>query len=397
MDELLFVFLGSALGIITGFVPGIHVNTAALLAVSVAEKGNVNILILIVSMSIVHSFVDFIPSILLGAPEADNFLSVLPGHRLFLKGKAHYAIKLTIVGGLIGGIISLIAAPFYVLFILKFVEIIYLLIPFLLVLVLVLMILSERHLKNKLLAIIIIALSGILGVIVLRNFVVVENPLFPLITGFFGASTLIYSALMEKQKIIRQKVEFSRFNKEDSIKGSILGALGGGIVSLFPSVGPSQAAFIIRKIAGKIKTTKYLIVLGGINTSNMLFSFFVLYAIGKARTGSAAAIRQLMQLNESHLLLIGLTSLIAIGIGALATDLISRKALNGINKINYRSLNVLTLIFLFILTVLFSGFIGLLVMVASLGVGLIVITGKIKRTHSMAFLMIPTLLFYLGL
>ena len=42
------------------------------------------LIIFIVAMSITQSFVDFIPSIYLGAPDEDTVLSTMPGHNLFL-------------------------------------------------------------------------------------------------------------------------------------------------------------------------------------------------------------------------------------------------------------------------------------------------------------------------
>ena len=110
---ILFVLAGCVLGTITGLVPGIHVNTIAVVALELFRTGRFELVALIVSMSIVHSFVDFIPSILLAVPGEDNLMSVLPGHRFFLKGAGHYAVTLTVWGGIVGGVMALAVSPIF--------------------------------------------------------------------------------------------------------------------------------------------------------------------------------------------------------------------------------------------------------------------------------------------
>ena len=93
------VLLGIFAGIITGLIPGIHINLISLLLVSLSGYflGFTHPLILgvfIISMAVTHTFLDIIPSIFLGAPDADTALAVLPGHRLLLKGMGYEAVKI---------------------------------------------------------------------------------------------------------------------------------------------------------------------------------------------------------------------------------------------------------------------------------------------------------------
>ncbi|RLG59449.1 MAG: hypothetical protein DRN95_02035 [Candidatus Hydrothermarchaeota archaeon] len=99
----MLICIGVGFGTLTGLVPGLHVNTLVVMLLSLLPSLSIDkysAVALIIAMSITHSFVDYIPSILLGAPEEDSVLSVLPGHRLLLKGKGYKAIKLTVVGGI---------------------------------------------------------------------------------------------------------------------------------------------------------------------------------------------------------------------------------------------------------------------------------------------------------
>ncbi len=125
---------GAALGTFTGLAPGIHVNTLALIMLvsypGIADSigltcgafglgiSHVPLLVccIIISASVVHSFVDFIPSVFLGAPDEDTALSVLPGHRLLLSGKGLEAVACAAKGSLAGACVAIILTiPVFVL------------------------------------------------------------------------------------------------------------------------------------------------------------------------------------------------------------------------------------------------------------------------------------------
>ena len=90
--------VGALLGCFTGLVPGIHANTIAILLFSLtiaieeslgflSETIDVKILIVvaIASTSISHTFLNFIPGTVLGAPEENNALGVLPMHEMIMR------------------------------------------------------------------------------------------------------------------------------------------------------------------------------------------------------------------------------------------------------------------------------------------------------------------------
>jgi len=89
---ILSILIGFALGLITGIIPGIHTNNFALillaLAPAIADLGfaNIHIAAMILANSITHTFLNIIPSVYLGAPDADTALAVLPGHAMLLDG-----------------------------------------------------------------------------------------------------------------------------------------------------------------------------------------------------------------------------------------------------------------------------------------------------------------------
>jgi TctA family transporter len=161
-----FSLLGGCLGIVSGLVPGIHVNTLALLllasypliasaldelcALICVDHTIVPLLVatIIVSASVVHSFVDFIPSIFLGAPGDSEALSVLPGHRLLMAGQGLDAVRCAAEGSLLGALFGvLLALPLHLVMgpPLDLESKLSIIIPFALLVVAIVLVLSERE------------------------------------------------------------------------------------------------------------------------------------------------------------------------------------------------------------------------------------------------------------
>ncbi|MFH1752128.1 MAG: tripartite tricarboxylate transporter permease [archaeon] len=395
MLTLILCLLGGlALGVLTGLIPGIHSNTVNFLLLSLVFFPGIELVVLIVGMTVTQSFVDFIPSIFFGAPDSDSFLALLPGHRLLLQGLGLKAVQLTVAGGLVAGILSVALLPAFYFLVKELVLVLSYIIPSLLLITIFLMISSEKSWKKKFYAITVILLSGLLGLIVLQGKIELNNALFPLITGLFASPALIYS-LKEKTIIRKQLTNKNYINSERVLKYAFLSSIAGGLVSLFPALGPNQAAFLLRKLIGKIRTSSYLILLGGINTTNLVFGFFVLFFLGKTRTGASAAIKQLIPLNQDFLAIIIFTVLISLAFGAVITIWLGKIIAVNIHKLNYQKINFIVLIFLTLIIAVLTGFNGLMVYVTATAIGLLPISTNIKRTHAMACLMIPTIIIYL--
>lgn len=113
---LISMFFGFLLGIISGLIPGIHVNNFALVLVALSPLfmdlgfAPFYIAVIILSNSITQTFLDIIPSIFLGAPEADTALAVLPGHALLAEGKGSEAVRLSAIGAAGSVVVSLLMA-----------------------------------------------------------------------------------------------------------------------------------------------------------------------------------------------------------------------------------------------------------------------------------------------
>ncbi len=297
------IFLGILLGILTGLTPGLHINLVALLLVSFNFNINpIFLAIIIFALSITHTFLDSIPSIYLGAPDPSQALNVLPGHKLLLKGKAHYAVYLTLIGSFLALAFSMSLFPLFFLFLKFFYGVIRENLKYILFIVLAYIIFKQ---KDSLKALIFFLLSGSLGLLVL-NMPQLNNPLFHLLSGLFGISTLFFS--LNQGKIPNQKFDF-KINLND-LRAIPVALVMGFIAAFLPGLGSAQSAMIGSALIKKIRDKDYLVLVGGINTANMLMSLVSIYVINKARNGSIIAISQVLRFDFNIVILLLIISLI---------------------------------------------------------------------------------------
>ena len=85
-----FVAGGIALGTASGLLPGLHANNMAFLLAGVAPSvpgPPLYVAMAMLSAGVVHTFLDVVPSLALGVPDASMAAVALPGHRLVLEGR----------------------------------------------------------------------------------------------------------------------------------------------------------------------------------------------------------------------------------------------------------------------------------------------------------------------
>lgn len=401
LELLIALIIGVLVGTITGLAPGIHINLVSAILLSLSGFFLVTLglpsLVLVaflVSMAITHTFVDYVPSIFLGAPDEDETaLSILPGHEMLIKGEAYSAIVYTLYGCLSGLLIMLIFSPIFFFFLPKIYPYAERIMPFILFIVIFFLIYLEK--KNRLWAIIIFLLSGILGLT--TSSLPIKESLLPLFTGLFGISSLITS-INKKKKIPMQKIKklkeikISRKSYFNSIFASIIAS---PLCSFLPGMGSGQAAVIGSEVMDDVDRKGFLILLGSISIIVTGLSFITLYSIGKARTGIAVAIGEILNLTLKDIYFITSIILISGFIAFFITLFIAGIFSRIISKVNYQILSGFVILLLVILVIIFSGWLGFLVLVISTLLGLTCIYAGIRRTHLMGCLIIPSIVFYI--
>lgn len=397
LELVIALLLGVLAGTFTGLAPGIHINLISVLLMAyLAGLSNLFSLlalaIFIVSMSTTHTFLDFIPSVFLGAPDDDTFLSVLPGHQMLREGKGHEAVVLTLYGSALALPIILAFTPAFIYLIPLIFESIRFFFPYLLIFIGLYAVFRE---DNPGLAMIVFLLCGFLGLVSLN--LPVEQPLLPLLSGLFGASSLIL-AINQKQNIPKQhfitlrKIKISRKEFSKAFFGSIISA---PLCSFLPGVGSGHAAAIGSEIIGQTQKS-FLILLGAINTIVMGLSFVAIFSIGRARTGSALAVKEILNaisLSDLYFMLLAtiLSGLISFFLGIW----ISRYFSANISRISYPDLSLLVVGILAVMVSVFSGWLGLIIFLTSTALGIFTILSGARRINMMGVLLIPTIIFYL--
>jgi putative membrane protein len=392
IELILAMLMGILAGTFSGLAPGIHINLIGALIVSLSLSAlsfimPVYLVVFIVAMSITHTFVDFIPSIFLGCPNTDTELSILPGHELLKEGKGYAAIMLSVQGCLTAVFLIIILSFPLILLVSKTYNQITYLIPYILIIASMFLVFTE---KKKINALVVFILTGLLGMLTLN--IELKEPLLPLLTGLFGASSIILS-IKTKTEIPKQEISEIKIKKFKPIVGAIISS---PLCGFLPGLGSGQAAIIGNSIS-RTDNKGFLFLLGITNMLVMVFSFLSLYAISKTRTGSAVAIQNLMGTFSANILILILIITIISGIiSYFLTKNLARFFSERVSKIKYSLLSKITLGILVIVVIFISGFLGLIFFIISTLTGIYCITQKVKRTNMMGCLLLPTILLYFG-
>jgi putative membrane protein len=394
VEILLAVALGIIAGIFTGLLPGIHINLVATLVLSLSSFltpffSLTELAVFILAMSITHTFIDAIPSIYLGAPDASMVLSALPGHKMLLQGKGHVAVLLTVIGSYFTLLLSFILFWLFI----PSMELLYTLskeyIGWILVSIILLILLLQ---SKRILALFVFLLAGCFGLVVLE--LQAQQPLFHLFSGLFGVS-LLCESLFQKTSIPEQK-QCSVHIPSSLVQTSVLGATIAGFFSAFlPGFGASQAAMITTRILKNIGTKGFLILVGGLNTASMIISLCSFYVLDKARNGSILAIRELIEIDLASLVLFLLVVLVVGSIAVFVALFLSKQFAIIISKINYIALVSSVIACIVLLSFVFDGFLGLLILVSATAFGVFASQLNVGKSNLMGTLLVPVVLFFL--
>lgn len=390
VSVIFFSILGFCLGILTGLIPGIHPNTVSMFLLGFLSMDPFLVSVLIVSTAVTHTFFDFIPSIIFGAPNPDTALSVLPGHRMMMDGRAYEAIYLTVVGGIVSLFLILAFLPFVSIFIKFFWTTVKNNIHWILISIVFFMFLRDR----KPFGVVVFTLSGILGLLMLKNNILGGNELFPMLSGLFGFSTILYSS-MKDHRIPKQRENTRSLGKKDVFVGGIVGSISGILVGLLPGIGAAQATFLSQEVLRKKSPERFMIAIGGVNTVVAVVSLLSLWLIEKPRSGVSVVVNQLINLGLVDVVVFVGAILFVSGISGALTLLLSKRFVNLFRKIDYGYLNILIILLMGVIVFALSGVVGILLASLSTLIGMTCILSGTRRTYLMGCLIVPTILFFL--
>ena len=395
LEIALMFAIGMALGVLAGLVPGLHPNTLLVIAVAVflssaPPNGTYGMIALVVSMSVSNAIVNFIPSIFLGAPDPDSCLSILPGHRMLMEGRGNEALFLTIVGSVGALALTAVSLPLMVVLLPVIYEAMHAYMLPLLVALTASLLLQERMKARSLLMFI---ASGAAGFMLLSA-IPSDQALFPAFSGLFGAS-LMLGSLMKKASLPPQG--HKAMMKCSWAKGTLAGWAAGLLVGIMPGIGSAQAGVLASR-ALKGDRRDFLVALGGISISNIIFTFIALHTIGKTRSGAAWALSEAVgSITMGELCFIMFIAALSCFASSIISLKVGKVFLGMAVKLDYGRMNLGVLVMITALVGLITGMTGLLVMALCSVMGLCCEAIGVKKMYLMGFLMLPTMLYFAGL
>jgi len=266
----------------------------------------------------------------------------------------------------------------------------------LLIFVIVVMIVLERRLAKIGWAALIFLLSGLLGLLALDTGLMQGDvALMPLLSGLFGASVLLPS-ILSGSSLPEQYLDDDDLPANQTVRPLIAGTTAGAVTGIIPGIGPSQGTVLAQLATGSSGTEEFLTAVSSVNTSKALFSFVALYAIGRARSGAAVAVGQLMEVGPSELMFLIGVALLAGGIATVLALRLAKLFAAKIEGIPYRGLCVGVLALVTGLVFFYSGLMGLLIFATATAIGMLPGFVRVKRTHCMGVIMLPCILYFAG-
>lgn len=408
LELVMACFVGILIGTMTGMVPGIHVNTAGaiLFATSSFLLTLVSpefLCVLLVAMSIAHALIEFVPSMLLGVPEEGTAMSILPGHRMVLEGRAKEAIRIVSIGGFGAIIVVIVMLPVFAVLLPFLMEISK---PYTWILLSVVSICLIYKLTNTfkkfLWSLLLFILSGLLGWIVFQTPIQSGVTMMCMFSGLFGVSTILFS-LNDNSTIPPQKEDYE-FNLDfQKLKSIFAGGTSGAILGFLPGFGPAQGSIIAQGASGggEDDTTNFLLANAGLNTSDCLFSLIAIYLIGNPRSGIAVYMSYLVaEFTLSHLLIFIFASIIAVSISLIICLKLGDSFSKLMAGIDYKKLSIAVILLQILILYVFVFYYGApfffitLLLVTSTAMGLLPHYLGVGKSHLMGVLIIPAIVIY---
>jgi putative membrane protein len=398
---LAFTGVGVGLGVLSGLVPGLHANNFALVMVAVAPTvpgPPTAVACAVLAAGVTHTFLDVVPALALGVPDAAMAAGALPGHRLVLGGRGREALRLSALGS--GGalVVALpVAVPLTAL-VRRGRGDLYALLPVLLVVVFGLLVAAERRPGKALAAAFLVCLSGVLGLATLgdaatfRGLLTVGGVLTPLFAGLFGVPVLVDAA--RSGGVPTQDDAVIAVGPRLVGRSVAAGVAGGGLVGYLPGVSAGVAATLSLPLAGAGGSGErdpdpdrtYLVATSGANTATAVFALFSLVVLGAPRTGVTVALGELGHPRLATLL--GVTVVAGV-VAAALVPAVGDRYLRLVGRLDPLKTSLVACALLGLLSLLFAGPVGVVVLAVAALVGLLPVRLGVRRVHLMGVLAVP--------
>lgn len=390
------IFLGIFLGIILGFVPSLHINFIAYIFLNISFflifPDN---FFLFLSLSIAHTITSYLPQTFFSVPNTENIMSLFPLHRMFLERKAYFAIFLCFVGSFFGSVFALFFLPLLYLLFSSLIGFNYF-VSFAIIFTFLSFIYFEKNTKDKIIVLFILLSSSLLGLLTLKYNFFTKEPLFVCVMGLFTFPLLLKSIFEKPASVFQETRSDFSFSLKKSFILSVIGSLSSLFIILVPSFSSSQASTIVSRFKRELSSQEYVVLFSSITISALIFSYFLSMFFYKPRIGYyAILLSENLVLKKSDLVLFIVSVLLTVAITILILNSILKNIIIFINSQNLNKLNIIIFFICLMFVLIVSDFKSIPVLLLSIVIGFLPLLYNKSRVLLMAFIMFPTLLFYL--
>ncbi|MFA9504607.1 tripartite tricarboxylate transporter permease [Natrinema sp. H-ect1] len=391
-----WVLAGSLLGCCSGLVPGLHANNFAFLLAGVVPSVPGPPLFVgcaMLAAGVVHTFLNAVPAMALGVPDAEMAVTALPGHRLVLAGRGYEAIRLSALGSLLAVLVAVPLALPVTAVVTAAYPTVRAHLSLVLAMVAVALIASEPTRRGRIGGLVSFALATGLGAVALDLSpdapLEAGGTLAPLFAGLFGAPVLIDA--VRGGGVPRQEGTAVTTSRRFVGTTAVAGSLAGAVVGYLPGISAAIAAVAVLAVVPNGASDRgYVVATSGVDTSNTIFALFALVAIGQPRTGVLVAFEGTAAPLELPILLAAVV--VAGLVGFVAVIALGDAYLDAVGHVSYWKISVAVLAVLLALSYLFTGVIGIVIFAVATGIGMVPVRLRCRRVHLMGVLIGPLML-----
>lgn len=391
-----WILAGVVLGSCSGLIPGLHANNFALLLAGVAPSVPGPPLFVgcaMLAAGVVHTFVNAVPAMALGVPDAEMAITALPAHRMVLDGRGYEAIRLSALGSILAVLVAVPLALPITWSVTTVYPTIRANLSLVLAMVVVALIASERTWKRCAGALLSFGLATALGAVTLD--LAPDAPLeaggmlAPLFAGLFGAPVLIEA--IRGGGVPPQHDEEIRMPRRLVGITALAGSFAGAVVGYIPGISAAIAAVaVLVLVPGESGDRGYIVATSGVDTANSIFALFALVSLGQPRTGVMIAFDNANAPLDVPVLLL---SIVLAGVaGFVLVICIGDVYLEFVGRISYWKISAVVLGLLLVLSYLFTGLVGVGVFIVAAAVGMVPVRLRTRRVHLMGVLIGPLMI-----
>ncbi len=385
LNFLIGTVVGIILGLIAGLFPGIHPNNFY----PYLKELNFNAYLLsslAISLLISFSFTSILATTLFGSPDFSPE-SLPPVYKLIAEGKTRKVIYLSLFGGLVGLILSLLFILHY--FLLQPIYDKLAKSPFIVIPVILMLITFALQKFPK--SLVIVLLSGWLGIITTLNYKITDS-LTIAFSAMFGLPFLLKAKPLENVKAENHYEDFSI-----NLLPALAGALAAFVASLFPTLSVAVLIFFFLSLFRISSAENFIYAFGSLTTADAILSLFSFYFLERARNGSIVFVKDLLiKLSPFELLAFVSVSILSAILSFVAVELVAKTIIKPEYSRNFKKLALL-FYFLFIGFLIVKSWENFLLFIAAFSIGLLTAELEVNYSVLVSFLAIPYVLMKLGI